>query len=125
MMQKFRQNSDGATVVEFALTLPFLVTMLYAIMQFGIFFFATANMQHMLGEGARFATLFPTPADTAIVKKMEDARYTSAFGLYNVTITSNGRTKDLRVSYTATPHIPFYKMDPITVRKNKLVYLSI
>ena len=31
--------------------------------QFGVILQANAGMQHALGEGARYATLYPKPAD--------------------------------------------------------------
>ena len=52
-----RRCQRGAAVIEFALTVPILVLIIYGIFQVGLLFQANAGMQHALGEGARYATL--------------------------------------------------------------------
>ena len=52
-----RRCQRGAAVIEFALSLPILVLLIYGIFQVGLMFQANAGMQHALGEGARYATL--------------------------------------------------------------------
>ena len=49
--------------------------MLWIIVQLGLVFRAMSGIQHGLGEGARMATLFPKPTDTAIRTKISDAVY--------------------------------------------------
>ena len=52
-----RRDESGAAIIEFALSVPILVTMIYGIFELSQLFEANAGMQHALGEGARFATL--------------------------------------------------------------------
>jgi Flp pilus assembly protein TadG len=116
----------GATMVEFALVLPALVVMIIAIMQFSLFFFAAASIQHMLGEGARSAILFPTPSDATILARMNAVRFVSSYGTFTTSISSpTTSTKRLEVRFTFTPTVPFQAFGPITVNRSKLVYLSI
>ena len=67
-----RADQRGAAAIEMAFALPVLLLFVYGIFQFGVILQANAGMQHALGEGARYATLYPKPADSLIVTKMGD-----------------------------------------------------
>lgn len=118
-------NDRAAAAIEFALVFPAVVIMMIGILQFGLFYFGSATMQHMLGEGARYAILYPTPTDAQILSRMENSRYSQTFGDFTPSITSTANTKDLTVTFTFTPTIPFQMFGPITVTRSKLVYLSV
>ena len=59
--QRLPRDESGATMVEFAFALPVLILMIWMLVQMGLLFRANSGIQHALGEGARFATLWPTP----------------------------------------------------------------
>ncbi|MBA3730486.1 MAG: pilus assembly protein, partial [Sphingomonas sp.] len=65
-----RRNERGAAAIEFAIAVPILILMIYGIFRLGLLFQANAGMQHALGEGARYATIYPTPTNTQIQTKM-------------------------------------------------------
>ena len=60
------RSTRGAAAVEFALITPPLVLMLIGILQLGILYGANAGLEHAVGEGARFATVYPSPSNDAI-----------------------------------------------------------
>src|SRR6476469_1162835 len=115
---RLRANDEGAAVVEFAFALPVLIMFIWGIAQFGMIMAADAGIQHALGEGARIATLFPTPSDTTINQRMTDSLFGNFLGSYTVTncgvqtfsttstvngvtTTKNtGRGIDLNITYT-------------------------
>lgn len=127
-MKNFARDESGATVVEMAFALPILILFLYGIIQIGMIMAAVAGMQHALGEGARQATLYPTPADRVIKQRMDAVK----FGEYLAPITTDLPTtdptgksyKDLAVHYTVTPNFLFFTAPSVTIDRTKRVYLS-
>lgn len=124
-----RQSEEGAATVEMAFSLPILLLFIYGIYQIGVVMAADAGMQHALGEGARLATLYPTPTDAAIKSKIQAKVFGTYIGSYTVAdpvTTSSGTSKykDLQVQYTVTPNFLFFNGSPVTFTRTKRVYLS-
>ena len=58
-----RKNNKGSAAVEFAITLPLLLLILFGIIEFSVAFFDKAVITNASREGARVGILFsPTPA---------------------------------------------------------------
>lgn len=130
MMRKLCVDQRGASAVEMALSLPILLTFIYGMMQVGMIMAADAGMQHALGEGARMATLYPTPTDAAIKTKISTKVFGNFIGNFVVSdpvTTSAGTTKYklLQVDYTVTPNYLFFTGAPISLTRTKRVYLSL
>jgi Flp pilus assembly protein TadG len=125
MIKRIKRDETGAAVVEMAFALPILLTFVYGIFQLGVIFAANAGMQHALGEGARYATLYPSPTDSQIKTKMENKLFGTKIGQYTVADpTGTTNYKDLQVSYKVTPNFLFFKLPEITINRTKRVYLS-
>ena len=113
-----------------AFSLPILVMLIYGMMQVGMVMAADAGMQHGLGEGARMATIYPTPTDVQIKGKIEAKVFGSLIGSYVVddpvtTTSGSSKYKQLKVTYTATPNMIFFQTPTITLVREKRVYLSL
>jgi Flp pilus assembly protein TadG len=131
MLNRLRRDEDGATVVEFAFAFPILVAFIWGIAQFGMIMAADAGMQHALGEGARMATLYPTPSDADIKTRMETKMFGQFLGAHTVATpeTSSGTTvgnkyKDLKITYTVTPNFIFVDGPTINFVRTKRVYVA-
>lgn len=123
-------DESGSSAVEMALSVPILLTFIFGMMQVGMVMAADAGMQHALGEGARLATIYPTPTDTAIKSKITDKVFGTFIGSYTVsdpvtTISGTSRYKLLQVSYSVTPNFLFFSGKPITMTRTKRVYLTL
>ena len=126
---KLVRDDRGVAAVQMALALPVLVLFLWGILQVGMVMAADAGMQHALGEGARVATLYPTPSDTVIQQKITDKVFGTFIGNYVVdepvtTIAATTKYKDLRVSYSVTPDFLFFTGPQVNFTRTKRVYLS-
>ena len=125
-----RSNVRGAAAVEFALTVPVLITMIYGIFEFSQLYEANAGMQHALGEGARFATLcVPTSSgcnpesNDDIKAKMNAKLFGPIDGTFNVQDPVNGtNSKTLTITYTRTMNFLFFTGPAVTLTRSKLVY---
>ena len=125
MINRLRRDDQGAAVVEMAFALPIMLVLVYGIFQLGVIFAANAGMQHALGEGARMATIYPSPTDTEIKAKMNAKLFGTKVGTFAVA-DPIGTTnyKDLQVTYTVTPNFLFFNLPAVTITRTKRVYLS-
>jgi Flp pilus assembly protein TadG len=121
-----RRNEQGAAAMEFALAVPVLIMMIYGIFRIGLLYEANAGMQHALGEGARYATLFPTPTDTQIKARITSNLFGNGFGAFTVadpvSDTTNGY-KTLTVDFATPMDFLFFPGPTVTVSRSKRVYM--
>ena len=131
MIRKWRlgRDSKGAAAIEMALALPILLELLWIVFQGGLIFRAMSGIQHALGEGARYATLYPQPTNTQIRTKIEDAVYGIGPGNFTISApvagTADGANYlDLQVSYTQETNLLLLPGPTITVSRSKRVWVS-
>lgn len=125
MIRKISRDARGVATIEIAFALPILLSFIYGIFQIGMIMAATAGMQHALGEGARLATLYPSPTDAAIKTQIQNKVFGNYIGTFTVADpVSTASYKDLSATYTVTPNFLFFSGPPVTVTRSKRVYLS-
>lgn len=129
LLRKLRRDDRGAAVIEMAFALPALIMLMWLIVQLGLVFRAMSGIQHGLGEGARMATLYPKPADSAIQDKIEDAVYGIGPGNFTIATpvsgTADGATYlDLRVTYTQATDLLIIPGPDINVSRSKRVWVA-
>lgn len=128
MILKIKRDERGLATIEMAFALPILLLFIYGIFQVGMIMAASAGMQHALGEGARLATIYPTPTDTAIKTQINNKLFGAYVGQFTVAdpvADVTGKSyKDLSVTYTVTPNYLFFTAPDITLVRSKRVYLS-
>lgn len=126
-----RRDEQGVAAIEMAFALPILLLFVFGIFQFGIILQANAGMQHALGEGARYATLYPKPADNLIVTKMSNAVFGMNVGTFGTPTVTTPPTTDctncrlLTVTYSVTPNFVFFNGPPISLTRTKRVYTAV
>ena len=124
------RDERGVAAIEMALALPILLLFVFGIFQFGVILQANAGIQHALGEGARYATIYPKPADSLIVTRMSDEVFGLNIGTFStptVTTPAAGVCTNCRlltVNYTVTPDFVFFAGPQITLVRTKQVYVS-
>lgn len=127
---KLLDNQGGATVVEFAIALPLLVTLIYGIFTWGMVFQANAGLQHALGEAARYATIYPTPTDAQIQSKIASSDFGLGGGtlkppvIDNSKLTSDGY-KTITLEYSRPTDFVFFTGPTVNLIKAKRVYVSV
>lgn len=127
---KLRRDEDGSAVIEFALSLPILVLLIWGIFECSLLFEANAGMQHALGEGARLATLCvpngsgcSSETDTDIKAKMNAKLFGPNDGTFTVSDPVDATdSKTLTISYTRTMNFLFFTGPTVTLTRSKLVY---
>lgn len=71
MMKRIADNQRGGAAVEFGLALPPFLILLLGAIQLGVVAMARTGLQHAVDEGARYATIYPTPSDAQIVERVK------------------------------------------------------
>ena len=123
------RDESGAASIEMALAVPVLAVFLWGIFQVGIAFQAVAGMNHALGEGARYATIFPTPSNTLVENRIKDKVFGVGIGEFeDPTVTdgpSGSNYKDLSVTFSMTTSFLFFEGPDIELTRSKRVYTYI
>jgi Flp pilus assembly protein TadG len=128
-LRRLRRDNSGAAVIEMAFALPAMIIMMWAIVQLGLVFRAMSGIQHALGEGARFATLFPQPENDAIKAKIQAAVYGIGPGTFTISdpvadVEDGSVNLMLTVSYTQSTDLLLLPGPDITVSRSKKVWVA-
>jgi hypothetical protein len=128
---RIKRDEKGAAVIEMAFGLPVLIVMLYMLVQLGQVFRAMSGIQHALGEGARLATLFPTPQTSVIENKINDSVYGIGPGTFQIEAPVSGVDAatgsdyiDLEVTYTQPTTLLLFPGPTISVARSKRVWIA-
>ena len=65
MTRKALRGGKGSTIVEFAMVFPFLLLLIFGVLDFGFYFFVQHSLQFATREGVRLALVGRTIADPA------------------------------------------------------------
>ena len=123
------RNRRGAAALEFAFAAPILFVFIIGIAQLGILFFANSGLKSAVGEGARFATIYPKPSNEAIVTRITSRR----FGLDPAYLTTPTVTEctvgprpclDIEMSYAAPIDFLFFQTPPVTLVEKRRVFVQ-
>ncbi len=129
-INKLRRDQRGAAALEFALAVPVLVMMIFGIFQVGLLYQANAGIQHGLGEGARYASLYPTPTDIQIRDRISAKVFgtkNGTFGTPSVTVPATTVCTNCRllsVTYSMPMKFLFMPGPTVTVTRSKQVYVA-
>jgi len=134
LIRRIRNDEKGVAVIEMAFALPILITMIWIFVQLAQVYRAVAGIQQALGEGARLATLWPTPDKDDIQDKIETSVYGIGPGEFTVDapklgpvddgVITTGKYYDLRVSYTQETNLLFVPGPDISVERSKRVWVA-
>src|SRR6478735_1133928 len=129
LVQRLRTDQSGSPAVEFAFAAPVLLLFVIGIVQLGVLFSATAGMASGVNEGARYATVYPTPTDTQILARINQKRFMvqSAYMQTPTLVrgTSNGVPYiDITMTYSAPMNFVLFSTPAVTLKQKRRVYLS-
>jgi Flp pilus assembly protein TadG len=133
-LRKLVDSEKGVGAMEFAISVPILVSFIYGIFSFGQILEADAGMQHALGEGARYATLClnPTsggctnPTDTQITSKVTSKLFGAASAATpTITTDTTNKTKTITLTYSQAMNFLFFTGPTVTFTRSKVVYYAV
>ena len=121
------RDERGAAAIEMAIAVPVLTLMLWGIFQVGVAFQANAGMQHALGEGARYATIFPTPSNDQLKARINEKVFGVGVGSFSAPSVTDGPEgsgyKDFSVTFSMPTNFLFFNGPTINITSSKRVYV--
>ncbi|WP_265563512.1 TadE/TadG family type IV pilus assembly protein [Sphingomicrobium arenosum] len=126
-VKRLNRSEEGAAAIEMAFALPIFIVMLWMVVQMGLVMRAVAGMQHALGEGARLATIYPTPTTNDITNEINNRVYGIGPGNFAIdapVYNNTGGYVDLRVTYNQKTDLLFLPGPDIAISRNKRVYVA-
>ena len=125
ILRKLVRDDRGVAAIEMAFAFPILMIMIWMIVQLGLVFRAVSGMQHALGEGARFATIYPRPTDSQITSKINSKVYGIGPGTFVVASPVDGTGfVTLQVTYTQPTSLLFLPGPTISLTRTKKVWIA-
>lgn len=128
---RLKRDERGVAVIEMAFALPILITMIWMFVQLAQVYRALAGIQQALGEGARLATIWPTPTPQDIHDRIEESVYGIGPGDFDVEMpeiendgTETGNYYDLKVTYNQETNLLFVPGPDISVVRTKRVWVA-
>ena len=120
----------GQALVEFSLVAPIFFFLIFGIIDFGRYVYYVQVLNNGAREGARYATLWPTPSDTAIRDRISNTVFgvgVGEFGTPDVATPDEDdctHCRDLEVTFTMTPNFLLFEGPEFTITRSKRVYLA-
>lgn len=125
------RDERGSPAIEFAIAVPALVSIIYGIFQVGMIYHANAGIQHALGEGARYATLYDASksnyvhTNAEILAKVNEKLFGEGGGTFTATIPSSGvGFINLQVTFTKKLDFLFMTGPTVTLTRSKKIYTA-
>lgn len=123
------RSRDGVAVVEMAMAVPVIMAMILGILSSGSLFFSQNELNHAVGEAARYATINPQPSD-AQIRTMALSSYHGADPLLATQVTvSHGHTAslmnyiDVKATVQTSLYVVFFRVPGITLVSTKRAYV--
>ena len=130
-LRRIRRDEQGVATIEMAFALPILIVMIWMFVQLAQVYRAVAGIQQALGEGARLATIWPTPNADAIKTKIETSVYGIGPGKFDTPKpeckndgTKTGNYYDLTVNYEQDTNLIMFPGPHIKVSRSKRVWVA-
>lgn len=128
-MMSLRHSEKGSAGAEFALAVPVLALFLIGIFQLSILFAANAGLRQAVGAGARVATLYPHPDDTAIIAQIRRAGFALNSAYLDAPTLTHGTANgvayvDIDLTYRPPLNFAFFQGPRITMTRSRRAYLN-
>lgn len=125
---RLRKDKRGASAIEFALVVPFLVVLIVGVAQMGRIYMANAGLRNLVGDSARYASISPRPSDTAIKDRLrrggfglESGQLSEPVVTYGAEGGANWATIEMR--YTIQLDFVFWRPAPIQLVEQRRVFI--
>ena len=118
---------SGASTMEFVLTIPIALVVIFGSVQIGMVFWADAGLQNALGDAARVATLWPRRSNTEIAAVFDARKFgLDPAGLSTPVITTGTQNGEdfvqIQASYQTSINFILFDVPGITLSHTRLAY---
>lgn len=122
------RDKSGSAAVDFAFAFPVLITLMLGTIQLGVYLQASGTLRHALGEGIRYAKVYPDATTEEVLdevrSEMPVMNLDNISQLSFVRGTSNGAAYgQISIAYRLEPMMPLVPVPTITISETKTAYL--
>ncbi|WP_022681686.1 TadE/TadG family type IV pilus assembly protein [Sphingobium bisphenolivorans] len=126
-MRRLLRNQRGAAAIEFGLALPPFIILLMGAIQLGIVACARTGLQHAVDEGARYAAIYPTPTDSAIIARVSSREFGLDPAYVNDPTISHGTQygipyTEITMTYSRPLDFLLFRTPPVSVSYTRRTY---
>ncbi len=125
------RDERGAAALEFAFAVPVMFTMIIGATQLGTLFYANAGVKHAVAEGARVASVFPFPGETAVRSAvsaqtfgLEPNRVVGTPSVVRRTDANGNSVVDITLNYSVPLDFKFFSTTALTLSDTRTVILQ-
>ncbi len=104
---KSRRKSTGQSLVEFALTLPLVLLLVFTFLDLGRAVYYKSVLNNAVREGARYASVRKEVTSEEVVDYMDSYSVAEQFSYPNPAFTYDGDYVTVSASYEFSPITPF------------------
>lgn len=124
-----KADRRGSAAIEFAIAGPIFLLVVFGCIQFGRASLARSGLEQAVESGARYATLYPRPSDSAIKSKVKAKAYgldpTKIVGPNIAYGTNNGMPfAEISMTYKFDLNLPFSSNQTIDLFYKRRAYLN-
>lgn len=128
MWQKLRRDTRASSTVDFAFALPVLVTIMLGTMQLGQYFQVSGTLRHALGEGVRYAKVYPSATQAEVLAEIRDELPAVDQSKIKALVFVRGTSSGIKwgaagIQYNLEPMIPLVPVSAITITETSISYL--
>lgn len=113
LMMRFRRETKGASMVEFAIIAPLLFLLIFGIIDFGRVFFLVNNLTNAAREGARLGAVL-REGQTGVLSQIQTATRDRINDNYRDSATYNVSYQGVAPERTVRVEVADYKFTPVT-----------
>ena len=113
MLRRNRRHQRGTSVVEMAIVLPLLLTLIFGIGEFGLMFTQWQTLTNAAREGARIGVVFrgtdcvPATVQTDIVNAVNNYMVNTGVATATISTTSTGACTGSGTQLQVTSQVPY------------------
>lgn len=123
------RDTRASSTVDFAFALPVLLTIMLGTLQLGQYFQVSGTLRHALGEGVRYAKVYPSATQGEVLAEIRDELPAVDQSKIKALVFVRGTSSDgigwgaARIQYSLEPMIPLIPVPPITITETSISYL--
>ncbi|MFN3725826.1 MAG: TadE/TadG family type IV pilus assembly protein [Allosphingosinicella sp.] len=126
--RQLRQDKRGASAIEFALVVPFLVAIIVGVAQMGRVYLADAGLRNLVADTARFASVDPRPSDDAIRARLRTGGFGLESGVLGEPQLTSGAENganwiEITMTYTLQLDFIFWRPAPTQLVEQRRAYV--
>lgn len=128
MFKRLRQDTRASSTVDFAFAFPVLIAIMLGTLQLGQYLQVAGTLRHALGEGIRYAKIYPSATEAEVKAEIRDSMPAVDRDKITALVFIRGTSSGIEYTgagmrYRLEPMIPLVPVPPITIQETSVAYV--